>query len=189
MDIGHDLTWSWPLLGLPEYTRPDVHWSPAEASAVIAWHREAAALETAKQQLMTPTGKAPPKVTSEHFSDDDDSFRKQTSFCGGTSHSSQATRIRKHRRKGKRSRGKLRTSRDLHDGPVRPRDRAWQFPRHQSGWPMFFALMSSFSSGTKFTKFVSEKIATVRARQGGVGSRCQAARVVVRGVTATKHER
>ena len=37
---------SWPLLGLSEPgARPDVHWPPAEASAVIVWHREAAALE------------------------------------------------------------------------------------------------------------------------------------------------
>ena len=30
--------------------RPDVHWLPAEASAVVALHREAAALETARKQ-------------------------------------------------------------------------------------------------------------------------------------------
>ena len=34
----------WPLLGLSDHNAgPDVHWSPAKASAVIAWHREAAA--------------------------------------------------------------------------------------------------------------------------------------------------
>ena len=55
MDSGHDLAWRWPLLGLSDQdARPDVHWSPAEASAVIAWRREAAALESAKKQLMTP---------------------------------------------------------------------------------------------------------------------------------------
>ena len=37
------------------------HWSPDEASTVIAWHREAAAVETAKKQLMPTVGKAPPK--------------------------------------------------------------------------------------------------------------------------------
>ena len=37
------------LLGLSDPdARPDVHWFRAEASAVIAWHREAAALETAR---------------------------------------------------------------------------------------------------------------------------------------------
>ena len=36
------------LLGLSDPdARPDVHWLPAEASAVIAWHKDAAAVETA----------------------------------------------------------------------------------------------------------------------------------------------
>ena len=40
-----------PLLGLSDPdARPDVHWLPAEASAFIAWHREAAALEAARKQ-------------------------------------------------------------------------------------------------------------------------------------------
>ena len=48
-DSGHDLAWGWPLLGLSDPdARPDVHWSPGEASAVVAWHREAAALESAR---------------------------------------------------------------------------------------------------------------------------------------------
>ena len=57
------------------------------------------------------------------------------------------------RRKGQRRRGRTRPDRDLHDAD----------PRHQCGWPMFVALMSSLSRGTKFTKFVSEEIATARA--------------------------
>ena len=57
-------------------TRRPLVTSP-DASAVIAWHREAAALETAKEQLMTPIGKATPKVKSEHLSDDDDILQKQ----------------------------------------------------------------------------------------------------------------
>ena len=41
------------LLGLSDPdARPDVHWPPAEASVVIAWHREAAALEAVKKQHM-----------------------------------------------------------------------------------------------------------------------------------------
>ena len=77
-DNGHDLVWGWPLLGLSDPdARPSVHWSPAKASAVIAWHREAAALERAKKQLMTPTGKATPKLKSEHPSDDDDNLQNQ----------------------------------------------------------------------------------------------------------------
>ena len=70
----------WPRLGVElavartvRYARPDVHWSPAEAPAVIVWHREAAALETAKQQLMTPVGGS----KSELPSDDDDNLQKQ----------------------------------------------------------------------------------------------------------------
>ena len=61
---------------------------------------------------------------------------------------------------------KLRLGRDLHDaGRARLRDRARQFPRHQSGWPVFFAVMSSFSRETYFTKFVSDEIATTRSRR------------------------
>ena len=48
----------WPGSGPCSDARPDVHWSPAEALAVIAWHREAAALETAKEQLLTPTAQS-----------------------------------------------------------------------------------------------------------------------------------
>ena len=73
-DDGHDLVWGWPLLGLSDR---DVQWSPAQASAVVAWHREAAALESAQEQLMTPIGKATPKVRNELPSDDDDSLQNQ----------------------------------------------------------------------------------------------------------------
>ena len=38
---------------------------------------EAAALESAKKQLMTPIGMATPWVKSEHLSDDDDSLQRQ----------------------------------------------------------------------------------------------------------------
>ena len=76
-DGGHDLVWGWPLLGLSDPDAiPDAQWSPAEAS-VIAWHKEAATLETAKKQLMTSTGKATPKAKSEHLFDDDDSLQSQ----------------------------------------------------------------------------------------------------------------
>ena len=76
-DSGHDLAWVWPLLGLSNPgARPHVHWSRAEASAVHARHREAAALESAKKQLMTPVRKATPKVKSE-LPSDDDSLQKQ----------------------------------------------------------------------------------------------------------------
>ena len=41
---------------------------------------------------------------------------------------------------------------------------ARQIARYQSGWPMFFTLVSSFSRETDFTKFVSEEIASARSR-------------------------
>ena len=49
-----------------------------------------------------------------------------------------------------------------------------QFPRHPSVWPMFFALFSSFSRETEFTKFVSEEIATARSRHASRQRRCGA---------------
>ena len=72
-DSCHNFAWGCSLLGLSDPdARPDAQWTPAEASAVIAWQREAATLETAKKQLMTPIGKATTKVKRAHPSDDDD---------------------------------------------------------------------------------------------------------------------
>ena len=53
-----------------------------------------------------------------------------------------------------------------------------------------FALTSSFSRETEFTKFVSAKIpqSVPVTLQGGVGSRCRPTRAIVRAMTATKHE-
>ena len=55
---------------------------------------------------------------------------------------------------------------------------------------MFVALISSILGEKRFTKFVSEEIATAGAvtNEGGIGSRCPPARAIVRAVTATKHE-
>ena len=73
-----------------------------------------------------------------------------------TSRSSEAARTEQQKCKGQRRQGKLRLGRDLLEvRPARPRDSARQFPRRQSGWPMFFALVSSLSRETEFTKFVS----------------------------------
>ena len=86
-----------------------------EASAVIAWHRELALARAVPAQRST---------------------RRP---CGETSHSSQAARTGEQGRKSQRRRGKLRLGRDLHDpGPARPRDRARQIPRHQSGRHIFW---------------------------------------------------
>ena len=78
--------------------RPDVHWSLAEGSAVTAWHREAAALETARKQHreLALAGAVPAR-------------RSTRRPCGETSHSSKATWTWEQRRKGK-----LTPGRDLH---------------------------------------------------------------------------
>ena len=115
-DNGHDLVWGWPLLGLSDPdARPDVHWSPAEASAVIAWHREAAALETAKKQLMTPIGKATPKVKSELSSDDDDNLQKQIRAVVKQTLQAETARTGRQGREGQRRLGELRPGRHLHE--------------------------------------------------------------------------
>ena len=69
----------WPRFGLGVTPTPcqTSTGHPPEPAAVIAWQRAAAALETAKTQLMAPTGKGTPKVKSKNFSDDDDSLQKQ----------------------------------------------------------------------------------------------------------------
>ena len=56
-DTGHDLADSSHLLrpSCPD-AQPYVNWSVAEVSAVAAWYRIAAALETAKKQPVAPIG-------------------------------------------------------------------------------------------------------------------------------------
>ena len=79
--------------------------------------------------------------------------------------SSQTAGSERQERWGQRRRGKPRPGRDLRTtGPACPRDRGRRFPPNQSGWPMFFALMSSFSRETEFTTSASEEIATARSR-------------------------
>ena len=170
--------------------QPGVHWSPAEASAVVAWHREAAASESAKKQLMTPIGKATPKVKSELPSEDDDNLQKQVRAAV-----KEALEAKQQEQgiKGAKAKdgGKLRLGRDLReDRPAHPRDHARCFPRHQSGWPTFLHYCPLFSRETEFTNFVSEEIAQIVpvTTRGGVGSQCLPARAIVRAVTATKHD-
>ena len=77
-DSGRDLTWWWPLFGLSDSdARPEVQCSTGHASAVITWHMQTAAVETAKKQLMPTIGKATAKVKSGQLSDDDDNLQKQ----------------------------------------------------------------------------------------------------------------
>ena len=104
----------------------------------------------------TPTGEGTPQAKSAKLSDDDhdDDLRKQTRAA--VKHAVQTEQ---------QGRCKLRAGCDLHDGgPALFRDRARRFPPNQSGWPMCFALVSSFSRETVFTKFGSEETATARAR-------------------------
>ena len=58
------------------------------------------------------------------------------------------------------------------------------------GGPCFFALLSSLSKETEFTKFVSEEIATARVCHASGRRRIPmpASRSIVHAVTATKHE-
>ena len=95
----------------------------------------------------------------------------------------------KQERKGKRRRGKLRPGRDFRNaGPARSRDRGRRFPRHHSGWPTFFALMSSFTGETEFTKFVSEEIATALSRHNSRRRRIPMPASPRRRVRCNRHE-
>ena len=111
--------------------------------------------------------------------------------CDESSHLKQATRTGEQRRKRQRRRGKLSWPSLLRDaGQTRLRERAQCFPRHQNGWPMFFALPSSFSgkqSSRNLSARRSPHLIPVTTL-GGVGSRCQPAHAIARAVTATKHE-
>ena len=116
-------------------------------------------------------------------------FVKAQSCCGETGHSIQAARTGEQRRKGQRRRGKLRPGRDLHGaGPARLRDRARQFPRHQSGWPIVSLhccpLCPEKQSLRKLSVSRSPQVVPVTPR-GGVGSRCPPARAIVRAVRVT----
>ena len=113
-DSSHELTWAWPLLGLtnPD-ARPDVHWSPAEASAVIAWHREAAAPETAKRQLMALPEKAKPKAKAQVFFDDDGNIQNQVRAAVKEALQGKPQGPANRGANSKRRRGKLRPGRDL----------------------------------------------------------------------------
>ena len=68
-DTGPDEAGKSPLLGLsgPD-SQLNVHWSPAEVSAVVTWHRAATTLKTAKKQLEVPTGWGTPQDNSESCS-------------------------------------------------------------------------------------------------------------------------
>jgi len=59
-DPQHDLAWAWPLLGIPDPDgRPRTHMAPAEAQALAAFHRDEAALVSARKALdLSTSGQA-----------------------------------------------------------------------------------------------------------------------------------
>ena len=116
----------------------------------------------AKKQPIAPIGKGTPKGAPLRRRRQ---LAKADSRRGKVDPSGEKARTGRQGREGQRRRGSLRPGPDLHDaGPARLRDRSHCFPRHQNGWPMFLALMSSFSSETEFTNFVNEEIDTARSR-------------------------
>ena len=125
---------------------------------------------------------------SEHF-DDDDSLQNQ--FRAPAKQTLQAKQPGQGSKGAKAKDGgaKLILVRDLPDaGPARPRDREQQFPLHQSDWPLFFALMPSFSRETEFTKFVSEEIATARSHPTSRRRRIPMANSPRRRARCNRHE-
>ena len=107
---GHELVGSSPLLGLsgPD-ARPNVLWSPAEASAVDAQHR-ASAPEATEIQLMAPTGGRTSQTKSDNLSYDHhgDNLRKQDSCRDETCRSNRTAQKWNRGRRGQSSRAKPR---------------------------------------------------------------------------------
>ena len=96
-----------PRLSGPD-ARPDVHWSPAEAIAVIAWHTEAPrSRQQKRQQMISAQGRERLPFRQRR------QFAKVDSCCAGTSYSSQTTKTSKQRRKGHRKRCKKKLCCDL----------------------------------------------------------------------------
>ena len=51
-DPNHEMQWSWPLLGITDPAgRKRPNWAPGEAAALVAFHRDEAALEDSKKRL------------------------------------------------------------------------------------------------------------------------------------------
>ena len=137
-DKGHGLTSVWPS-GSVRPRRPTrrpyvtcrgltASTRDEEKPAVVGWHREA-------------------KNGTLSEDDRDDNLQQQT-------------RATVKPAAGTWSKGAMAQDgegRDLRGAwPAQLRGRARRFPPNHSGWPMFFALISSFSRETDFTKFVSE---------------------------------
>ena len=105
---------------------------------------------------MPPTSKAT-QVKSENLSDDDDNLQKQIRAVAKQT-STQNSRDREARARRPKTAGQAENGSRPHDAGVH------DLPPNQSGWPVFFALLSSFSRETEFTTFVSEETATACSR-------------------------
>ena len=142
-DSGHDLAWGWPLLGLSDPNARVTHRSLSSHRLTQGSNCIRVSKETADDTHWKGNAQGQERAP----------FRRRRQ--------SEIPRTGDQRRKGQRRRGKLRLERDLReDRPAYPLD----CTRHQSGWPMFFALLSSFFRETGFTKFDSEEIVTARSR-------------------------
>ena len=59
-DPAHELQWPWPLLGITDPAgRRRPGWAPGEAAALVAYHRDEAALEDSKRKLAAAAAGAP----------------------------------------------------------------------------------------------------------------------------------
>ena len=119
--------------------QPNVHWSPAEVLAVVAWYRIAAALETAKKQLVASIGWGTPEDKERESLRQPP--RRQLAKAdprNETCRSSRKVGTGRQGRKVQRWRGTLRPGRDLHDArPAQLRDRGRRFPPIKSGHQCF----------------------------------------------------
>ena len=63
-DPNHEMQWPWPLLGISDPGgRKRSNWAPGEAAALVAFHRDEAALEDSKKKLGGGKGTAPASST------------------------------------------------------------------------------------------------------------------------------
>ena len=167
-DRRHDLAGGWLELGLSvPHARPDGYRA----------HEEVASLEAAKSQPKSHRrGEKPAPCRRRR------QLAKASSRCGET------VQLKSSSRDSGAKVQRAKKARDLLEvRPARPRDCVRQFPRHQSGSPVFLALVSSFSRETDFTKFVGEEIATRLEAASDPDARQPAPSCALQ-LTATKHE-
>ena len=78
-DPSHEMQWSWPLLGIADPAgRQRSNWAPGEAAALVAYHRDEAALEESKRKLAGGTHKADLSDSGLGRGDDAEPWWKRT---------------------------------------------------------------------------------------------------------------